>query len=127
LLTALVADDWTVGAAAVAAVDVALLLVGATEEAVVAGAVTDVLLAVDTAAVTDTAVPWNSNFDYKTANYAPVALGVVIIAVGIWWLVSARHWFKGPIHTIEMDELGRVVGESPASPETEPPPATAPA
>ena len=76
---------------------------------------------------TDTAVPWNSNFDYKTANYAPVALGVVIIAVGIWWLVSARHWFKGPIHTIEMDELGRVVGESPASPETEPPPATAPA
>jgi amino acid transporter len=76
---------------------------------------------------TDTAVWWNSNFDYKTANYAPIALGVVIVAVGIWWLVSAKNWFKGPIHTIEMDELGRVIGESPASPETEPPPATAPA
>jgi amino acid transporter len=77
--------------------------------------------------VTDTAVPWNSNFDYKTANYAPVALVIVIGAVGIWWLVSAKNWFKGPIHTIEMDELGRIVGEEPASPETEPPPATAPA
>jgi amino acid transporter len=77
--------------------------------------------------VTDTAVPWNSNFDYKTANYAPVALIVVIGAVGIWWHVSAKHWFKGPIHTIEMDELGRVVAEEPASPPAEPPPATAPA
>jgi amino acid transporter len=75
---------------------------------------------------TDTAVPWNSNFDYKTANYAPVALGVVIVAVGIWWLVSARHWFKGPIRTIEMDELGRVVDEHPIPP-AEPPAAGAPA
>jgi amino acid transporter len=77
--------------------------------------------------VTDTAVPWNGNFDYKTANYAPVALVVVMGAVGIWWLVSAKNWFKGPIHTIEIDELGRVVDESPASPPSEPPPATAPA
>jgi len=77
--------------------------------------------------VTDTAVPWNSNFDYKTANYAPVALVIVIGAVGIWWLVSAKNWFKGPIQTIHMDELGRVLDEEPASPPTEPPPATAPA
>jgi amino acid transporter len=80
---------------------------------------------------TDTAVPWNSNFDYKTANYAPVALGVVIVAVSVWWFASARKWFKGPIHTIEMDELGRVIGESPASESSadpaEPPPAGAPA
>jgi amino acid transporter len=76
---------------------------------------------------TDTAVWWNSDFDYKTANYAPVALGVVIIAVGIWWLVSAKHWFKGPIHTIEMDELGRVIEDTEVPPPTEPPPATAPA
>jgi amino acid transporter len=53
--------------------------------------------------VTDTAVPWNSNFDYKTANYAPLAVGVVIVAVSIWWAVSAKHWFKGPIRNI--DEL----------------------
>jgi amino acid transporter len=78
--------------------------------------------------VTDTAVPWNGNFDYKTANYTPLVFLVVIGAVGIWWHVSAKHWFKGPIHTIEMDELGRVIDESPASePPADPPPATAPA
>ena len=77
--------------------------------------------------VTDTAVPWNSNFDYKTANYAPVALVVVIGAVWIWWMVSAKHWFKGPIHTIEMDELGRVIEDTEVPPPSEPPPATAPA
>jgi amino acid transporter len=76
--------------------------------------------------VTDTAVPWNDNFDYKTANYAPVALVIVIGAVGIWWMVSAKHWFKGPIHTIEMDELGRIVEDTEVPP-SEPPPATAPA
>jgi amino acid transporter len=76
--------------------------------------------------VTDTAVPWNSNFDYKTANYAPVALGVVIVAVGVWWLVSARHWFTGPTRNIEMDELGRVTDDQPLPP-AEPPPAGAPA
>jgi amino acid transporter len=77
--------------------------------------------------VTDTAVPWNSNFDYKTANYTPLVFLIVMGAVGIWWLVSARHWFKGPIHTIEMDELGRVVEDIEVPPPGEPPPATAPA
>jgi hypothetical protein len=52
---------------------------------------------------------------------------IVIVAVGVWWMVSAKNWFKGPIHTIEMDELGRVIDERPASPPAEPPPATAPA
>ncbi|HEY1594300.1 MAG TPA: amino acid permease [Thermoleophilaceae bacterium] len=77
--------------------------------------------------VTDTAVPWNSNFDYKTANYTPLVFLIVMGAVGIWWLVSARHWFKGPIHTIEMDELGRVVEDIEVPPPGEPPPAAAPA
>jgi amino acid transporter len=29
-------------------------------------------------------------------NYAPVAVGAVIGFAGIYWLVSARKWFKGP-------------------------------
>jgi amino acid transporter len=77
--------------------------------------------------VTDTAVPWNSNFDYKTANYTPLVFLIVIGAVWIWWMVSARHWFKGPIHTIEMDELGRVIEDIEVPPPGEPPPAAAPA
>ncbi|HEY2601637.1 MAG TPA: amino acid permease [Thermoleophilaceae bacterium] len=77
--------------------------------------------------VTDTAVPWNGNFDYHTANYTPLVFLVVIGAVWIWWMVSAKNWFKGPIHTIEMDELGRVVEDTEVPPPGEPPPATAPA
>ena len=71
---------------------------------------------------TDTAVWWNSDFDYKTANYAPIALGVVIIAVGIWWLVSARHWFKGPIRTMD-EEFD--AAESQLPPPSDAPPAGA--
>jgi amino acid transporter len=66
--------------------------------------------------LSDTAVPWNDSFDYKTANYAPLAVGVVIVAVSVWWAVSAKHWFKGPIRNID---------EPPASPsEPEPEPVT---
>lgn len=29
-------------------------------------------------------------------NYTPVAVAVVLGFAGVWWLVSARHWFTGP-------------------------------
>lgn len=32
----------------------------------------------------------------STFNYAPVAVGVVIGFAGIYWLVSAKNWYKGP-------------------------------
>jgi len=53
--------------------------------------------------------PWMPEFDWKYVNYAPIAVGVVIIAVGLWWLISARHTFEGPIRQIATDETGRVV------------------
>ena len=31
-----------------------------------------------------------------TFNYAPVAVGVVLLFSGGYWLLSARKWFKGP-------------------------------
>jgi amino acid transporter len=62
---------------------------------------------------TPAAVPWNDEFDWKAFNYAPVTVGVTILAVGIWWLVSARHKFTGPVRTIEMDETGRVLDPPP--------------
>ena len=33
---------------------------------------------------------------WKTFNYAPVAVAVVIGFAGIYWLASARKWFTGP-------------------------------
>ena len=32
----------------------------------------------------------------STFNYAPIAVGVVFLYAGIFWLVSTRKWFKGP-------------------------------
>jgi amino acid transporter len=56
-------------------------------------------------------VPWRDEFDWKFVNYAPLTVGVVIIAVGLWWLLSARHKFTGPVRTIQTDDLGRVIDE----------------
>jgi len=46
-------------------------------------------------------VPWESDFDWSLFNYTPVVTGGVALAVAIWWLVSARNWFKGPRHTVD--------------------------
>ena len=62
------------------------------------------------------AVPWNDDFDWKFFNYAPVTVIVVLGAVGIWWLVSARHTFTGPVRNIEFDEGMGIVEEKPAEP-----------
>ena len=32
----------------------------------------------------------------NTFNYTPIVFLVVIGGVGLWYAVSARHWFKGP-------------------------------
>jgi amino acid transporter len=48
-------------------------------------------------------VPWHDDWDAKFANYAPVTVLIVIIGVGLWWLISARHTFTGPIREIEFD------------------------
>ena len=42
-------------------------------------------------------IPWKSGFDWNVVNYAPITVGGVLLAVGLWWLASARTWFKGPV------------------------------
>jgi amino acid transporter len=59
-------------------------------------------------------VPWKSEFDWKFVNYAPIVTGGVIIAVGIWWMLSAKNTFTGPRHTIS--ELDAELGEGPSDP-----------
>ena len=51
--------------------------------------------------------------DWNAVNYAPITVIVVLGAVGIWWLVSARHKFTGPVRNIEFDDTGRVLDEKP--------------
>ena len=45
---------------------------------------------------TPAGVPWNDEFDWKLVNYAPLVTGGVILAVGIWWLVSAQEHVHRP-------------------------------
>ena len=52
-------------------------------------------------------VPWESAFNWSAVNYAPLITIAVIAAVTIWYAVSAKNTFKGPVRTI--DELDREV------------------
>ncbi|MBA0842534.1 hypothetical protein Goarm_002354 [Gossypium armourianum] len=36
----------------------------------------------------------------ETLNYTPVAVGGLLFITVSWWIVSARHWFTGPITNI---------------------------
>jgi amino acid transporter len=46
-------------------------------------------------------LPQSNPVDSQTFNYAIVAVGIVVLYSVIFWLVSARKWFKGPIKQIE--------------------------
>jgi hypothetical protein len=46
-------------------------------------------------------VPGNKDFSWSLVNYSPLVLIGVIGAVAIWWGVSARKTFKGPVRTID--------------------------
>jgi amino acid transporter len=44
-------------------------------------------------------------------NYASVAVAVVLLIAGGWWLASARHWFKGPRVQGSAEELAAIERE----------------
>ena len=55
-----------------------------------------------------TGIPWHSGFNWNVVNYAPITVGGVLVAVGIWWMLSARKWFKGPVVEGTEEELERI-------------------
>ena len=44
-------------------------------------------------------------------NYAIVAVGVVLVGTGAWWLLSAKNWFTGPRVQGTAEELARIEAE----------------
>jgi amino acid permease (GABA permease) len=44
-------------------------------------------------------------------NYAPIAVGVVLLYSGGYWLLSAKNWFKGPKVQGTADELAKIEAE----------------
>ena len=56
-------------------------------------------------------LPQYKPITHLTFNYTPIAVGAVIGFAGIWWLISARKWFKGPKVQGSAEELAAVEAE----------------
>jgi len=56
-------------------------------------------------------LPEFSPINRDTFNYAPIAVGVVLLYSGIYWLVSARKWFTGPKPQGDEAELEKIEAE----------------
>ena len=53
---------------------------------------------------TPTGLPWNDGFDTSLVNYTPLAI-VIPLIFGLWYLVSAKDRYQGPVRTLEEDEV----------------------
>ena len=50
---------------------------------------------------TPRAVPFSDDFSWKFVNYAPIVTVGAVLLLAIWWNVSAKKWFTGPIQNID--------------------------
>jgi amino acid transporter len=57
---------------------------------------------------TPAGLPWNSDFDSTVVNYSPLAILIPLI-FGVWYLISAKNKYQGPVRTLEEDEVTRDV------------------
>ncbi|MEN3264448.1 MAG: hypothetical protein V7646_1342 [Pseudonocardia sp.] len=55
--------------------------------------------------VTPTGIPFHKEFTWTAVNYAPLSLIAALLLFGGWWLLSARHWFRGPVQQASFEEL----------------------
>jgi amino acid transporter len=51
---------------------------------------------------TPAAIPFTEGFSWKFVNYAPVLTVGSLVVLWIGWHVSAKKWFTGPKHTIDL-------------------------
>ena len=65
---------------------------------------------------TPAAVPFAHNFSWSAVNYAPLVTIGVMVAVTLWYVLSARKSFKGPVRTIELPEIGAVASQPGVAP-----------
>ncbi len=55
---------------------------------------------------TPAGLPWNDGFDTSLVNYTPIAI-VIPLIFGVWYLISAKDKYQGPVRTLEEDEVTR--------------------
>jgi amino acid transporter len=49
-------------------------------------------------------LPGDELFEWKFVNYSPIVTLAVLVGITVWWELSAKKWFKGPIRTIDAPE-----------------------
>jgi hypothetical protein len=55
--------------------------------------------------VSPAGISFRSGFTWTAVNYAPLSLLVGLVLFWGWWLLSARHWFRGPVRQASFEEL----------------------
>jgi amino acid transporter len=50
-------------------------------------------------------------FSWSSVNYAPIVTIAVMLAVTLWYVVSAKRTFKGPVNTLEFADDGVTVAQ----------------
>ena len=54
-------------------------------------------------------------FTWNSVNYAPLVTIGLMAAVTIWYLVSAKNTFKGPVNTLKFADDGVTVADPEAA------------
>jgi amino acid transporter len=49
--------------------------------------------------------PWDPGFEWKYVNYTPILVGVVLLLLFVYWHLSVKKWFTGPIKQVEVADL----------------------
>lgn len=61
-------------------------------------------------------MPFTRGFSWQAVNYAPLVTGGAILAVTLWWVISAKHTFHGPARTVAAPEGAPAPAETAAEP-----------
>jgi amino acid transporter len=65
---------------------------------------------------TPAGVYFGKDFSWSSVNYAPIVTITVMVAVTLWYVLSARKTFKGPVRTIDLGAEGSAISTAPAQP-----------
>ena len=47
-------------------------------------------------------VPWDPSFEWKFVNYTPIVVFGVLFLLWLYWHVSVKKWFTGPVRQIDV-------------------------
>lgn len=53
-------------------------------------------------------IPWDASFEWKFVNYTPIVVFGVLFLLWLYWHLSVKKWFTGPVRQIDVTgtELG---------------------